>query len=161
MGDRYITIPDFANKAGISERTAYRRITKDLKPYLKIEDGKKMISEAALELFVKNIEESKPKSESEPATELTDLSVKTADMAVVEKILDGLARQIALMDQQLKEKDEQIQQITAALLKEQEIVRQAHILHAGTLKQLESGSHSNWFSRLFRRRKTDSVSDTE
>lgn len=155
MGDRYITIPEFANKAGISKRTAYRRIANDLNPYIKIEDGKKMISEAALELFdTKKVEE----PEQVVSDTSHSLSIKVTDMAVTEKILDNFARQIAIMEQQLKEKDDQIQQITAALLKEQEIVRQAHMLHAGTMTRIESDRRVTWFDRLFRRKKTNSVS---
>ena len=50
LGD-YITVKDFANLAGVSTQAIYQRIDKDLKRFVKVENGKKLILMAALEFF--------------------------------------------------------------------------------------------------------------
>ena len=47
----YLTISKFAEKAGLTPQAIYKRIKADLAPYAKEENGIKLVSEEALELF--------------------------------------------------------------------------------------------------------------
>ena len=50
-GPEYLSIADFADTAGVSKQAVYKRLDKDLKPYLKIIDGRKCLEVSAIELF--------------------------------------------------------------------------------------------------------------
>lgn len=47
----YLSIKDFASRAGVSPQAIYQRLDKDLKSYVKVVDKKKTLSIKALELF--------------------------------------------------------------------------------------------------------------
>ena len=55
METKYISIADFAERAGVSRQTVYNNLPKDLRQFTKTIDNKKVISEAALEVFPPNV----------------------------------------------------------------------------------------------------------
>ena len=55
----YISVKEFSQKAGVSPQAVYLRLDKDLKPYLKTENSRKMVSVKALKLFQKSNSEKK------------------------------------------------------------------------------------------------------
>ena len=57
--DRYISIADFAKEAGVSKQAVYSRLkSQDLNKFIKLENGKKLISTNALKLFNKSSSQS-------------------------------------------------------------------------------------------------------
>lgn len=126
-GNEYLSIKEFAEKAGVSTQAIYARLAKDLQPYLKIENGKKSMSIEALTLF--DTDEQQP-----------DLST---DLQLALKCLQA----------QLETKDKQIAELTTALINEQHSAQQAHALHAGTMQQkaIEGKTKVRLFSRWFKR----------
>ena len=51
MKNKYLSITDFAERVKVSPQAIYKRQYTDLKPFIKLVEGKKAISEAALQLF--------------------------------------------------------------------------------------------------------------
>ena len=51
----YLSIKDFADRAGVTTSAVYQRLDKDLKPYLKIVENKKMLDSQALKLYELNL----------------------------------------------------------------------------------------------------------
>lgn len=51
MKDEYISIAEFAKRAGVSHQAIYKRLQLDLQPWLQVEDGKKALNIKALTLF--------------------------------------------------------------------------------------------------------------
>ena len=49
--NEYLTVKEFADRAGISVQAVYQRLNKDLKPFLKHFQGKKNLNSKGLELF--------------------------------------------------------------------------------------------------------------
>lgn len=47
----FLTIKEFAEVAGVSSQSVYKRLTSTLKPYLSIKNGKKYLNIKALELY--------------------------------------------------------------------------------------------------------------
>lgn len=128
----YISVKEFAAKAGVSPQAVYQRIDKDLKQFVKIKSGKKTISEEALEQF--SINENKLVDNLKKS----DFSHNEVSDKLIQSLLSQLEKkdcQIAEKDRQIAEKDIQLKEITAALLNEQKSAQQAHALHAGTIKQ--------------------------
>lgn len=164
----YISIKEFASKAGVSTQAIYQRIEKDLKGFVKVENGKKLILIAALEFFKYKKENQVDYQETENCLQKNDNKTKknSSDFKDILEFLQSqlvkkdeqLAekdKQIAEKDRQLSEKDKQLKDLTSALIIEQQSAQQAQALHAGTIKQtalIESDTRKNSFwTRLFRR----------
>lgn len=124
-GNEYLSIKEFAEKAGVSTQAIYARLAKDLQPYLKTENGKKSMSIEALALF-------------DTDEHQTNLST---DLQLALKCLQA----------QLEIKDKQIAELTTALINEQHSAQQAHALHAGTMQQKEKAIEGKTKVRLFSR----------
>ena len=108
----YLSVKAFAKRAGVTTQAIYQRTSKDLQAYLKIENGKKLLSTEALQLFNSERNESK--------------TCKSKDDTF---IVQALLAQLETKDKQLAEKDKQIEGLADALRAEQK-------LHAATAKQL-------------------------
>lgn len=75
----YITISAFAEKVGVTAQAIYKRVGKDLAPYIKEENGVKLISLEALELYSSKQPVTKPTSrEVELEAELVKLREENA-----------------------------------------------------------------------------------
>ena len=157
----YISIKEFASKAGVSTQAIYQRIEKDLKGFVKVENGKKLILIAALEFFKYKKENQVDYQETENCLQKNDNKTKK-NSSDFKDILEFLQSQLVKKDEQLAEKDKQIAEkdrqlkdLTSALIIEQQSAQQAQALHAGTIKQtalIESDTRKNsLWTRLFRR----------
>jgi len=146
--EQYLSIKEFAAKAGVSTQAIYQRIAKDLQPYLKSEKGKKTISTEALQLFATG--EQTPELTSELQIILNTLQLQLAEK---DKQLENKDKQLAEKDKQLAENGVQISQLTNALMNEQRSAQQAHALHAGTIQQsIDCKERKGIFSKWFRKR---------
>jgi len=175
--EKYLSIKKFAETANVSTQALYKRINKDLKPYLKFEGNVRKLSTKALSLFatdqstlqsveqvcnqqenenvifklIKSSEEPEEHTKKKPVFEVMLLSLKNQ--------LEIKDNQLIEKDKQLIEKDKQIESITKALLNAQLSAQQAQVLHAGTIKQVAieestcaTGCKQGFFSKLFSRK---------
>lgn len=91
----YLTVKEFADKAGISVQAIYQRLNKDLKPFLNLYKGKKTINSKGLELF-KTTENSK--------------AVGQDFQADFKAILNSLNSQMEIKDKQINDLNERLDQ---------------------------------------------------
>lgn len=117
----YISIKEFASRAGITPQAVYKQLDNKLKPYCQVVDGKKTLQIKALELFENN-QVNKPDN-NELLNELLNS-------------LQVLKGQLAEKDKQIEAKDQQIASLTEALMKAQQITDQAQHLQANSEKRL-------------------------
>lgn len=95
MKGEYISIAEFAKRAGVSRQAVYNRLDKDLSSYCQVDNGKKTLNIKALELF-------------EPEKMSSNLSTKVStDTALVDTI-KLLQKTVDLLEGELKIKDDQI-----------------------------------------------------
>lgn len=140
--NEYISIAEFAKRAGVSVQAVYKRVEKDFKPWLKVENGKKSLNIKALRVF----------DSTKVSTEVDNLSTKVSTEVesgnTLKMALDLLAEQNETLRKQLEAKDrqieaqtEQIARLTAALENATASLNAAQALHAGTIQQqLTAGS---------------------
>ena len=130
---QYISIKEFAERAGVSTQAIYQRLAKDLQSYCKEIKGKKCLDTAALELFEI---EPLPNAYQEIAKDLPSAyQAENSDLQNnLAETIAALREQLAAKDQQIAAKDQQIERLTTALLNEQQSAQQAHALHAGTMQ---------------------------
>lgn len=98
----YVTIKEFSEQVGVSVQAVYQRLNKDLKPFVKVVDGKKMLSIKAKDLY------SIKKDKSE--------------------LLNTLNATLNVLTEQLKEKDKQISELNKRLSEAMELNRNNQIL---------------------------------
>lgn len=126
MDQQYLTVKQFAERAGVSTQRVYQLLTKSLQEFTKTEHGKKYISIEGLRVFEKDSLQEVASSETE----------------ILRETVEVLRRQLAIKDEQLAAKDKQIGDLTAALLSSQEqhkaltdALTTAQALHAGTIQE--------------------------
>jgi transcriptional regulator with XRE-family HTH domain len=128
-----LTIQEFADAAGVSKQAIYKRLNNQLKPFVQLVDGKKMLSNKALiEVYGVEVEQKiNPtlNNQSQP----------------FESLIAMLQKELEAKTEQLTAKDRQIEELQAALKREQELHTsaqrlhdQAQQLHLGSIAQIEA-----------------------
>jgi len=139
VSDAYISVSEFARRAGVSRQAIQQRLNTSLREYVKTEQGKKTINIKGLELF-------KGASLAQEYDKQND-NLAQGIIETLQRTIDALQGQLDVKDQQLQEKDRQIQAYEDQLkVKDRQIeaaniaLRGAQELHAGTIKvQLAPG----------------------
>lgn len=144
-GKTYISVAEFAEIKGVSIQAVYQRLKAGLKGYVKVEDGKKYIDVAALDVpSTKGKTKDLSKDERDEPLTLINLESKNRQTekiaeqaAAIEKLereLEEARATIKRKDEQLAQKDEQLANINARLLSlaetQQELLRNQQILQA-------------------------------
>lgn len=142
--EEYISVADFAKRAGVSRQLVYRRIDNELTEYCKLVDNRKMLNIRALELFEK--QKLSTKVSTGFTTQFTKLSTKVSTQFTVYKL--KLQHKIDLLElekEHLKEKVESLEAQTAAdqekiesLLKLLDQQQQLSAISARKIEMLES-----------------------
>lgn len=132
MNDGLLTVQQFADAAGISKQAVYKKLNNQLKPFVQLVDGKKMLQNKALsEIY--GVEVDQPSQPNSQPT-VNQSQPLEALIAMLQKELDGKNEQIAAQARQ-------IEQLTSALENTTSSLQAAQALHAGTMqKQLQSGN---------------------
>lgn len=101
MKDEYISISEFAKKAGVSHQAIYKRLDKDLQPWLQVANSKKLINIKALELF----------EVKESATDSTEV----ATIKLLQKTVEMLEKELSVKNDQIKDQAKQITELSDRL----------------------------------------------
>ena len=139
---QYLTVKQFAKRAGVSTQRIYQLLTKSLQEFTKTENGTKYIYIEGLKLF-----------EKEPVQEIakdlqSDLQgVASSETELLKETIEVLRQQLTVKDEQLAAKDKQLADLTAALVSAQEqhkaltdALTAAQALHAGTIQERLNGT---------------------
>lgn len=123
--ENFLTVKQFAERAGISTQRVYQLLAKDLQSYCKVIGNTKYINISALERFTtkpicKDLQEDLP----------SDLQAFTK---ALQDQIDTLQKHNDLLTQQLEVKDKQINTLTESLQATTAALTSAQALHAGTI----------------------------
>lgn len=122
--DEYISIAEFAERAGVSKQAVYKRLDIDCKPWLRVESGKKFINTKALKLF-----NNQPKDKVETVKEMFE-ETKQGYIELLKHLVDEKNEQIKILSKTIENDQELIK-------REQEIVSQQQKLHAIAEQRLQ------------------------
>lgn len=140
--DKYISIADFAEQAGVSKQAVYSRLkSQDLNKFIKLENGKKLISTNALKLFNKSSSQSNFNQVGQ-GIESTEREYIESLKKQIEELQKDKQELYRLLDQQ--------QQLTAqanATIKLQAPKEEASVIQQEKQEQKKQG----FFARLFSR----------
>lgn len=140
--DEYISIKEFANRAGVSAQSVYQRLNTSLKKYSRVENGKKTINTKALE-------------------EVYSIKVEQDFKQDFKGNFKGFNEEIIeLLRQELKAKDNQIAELQKLLNQEQMLhartqekllllEQKEDELAAGVEEEIKSDNKISWWKKLF------------
>lgn len=127
LENKYLSVAEFAAAAGVTQQSVYKRLNKkndELQPFVKEQNGKRVISAAAITAIYK-----KPLQQEQPPTEQKEESS-------LDKIIDILQQQIEAQRKDIAEKNLQIERLSSQLEKEQESLQREQQLHLLTNQKL-------------------------
>ena len=144
MEQEYLSVRQFAKKAGVTTQRIYQMMNKSLKSYCKVEDGKKYISADRLKIFEKaemeknslpGVASDLPRPKFRSCNPLKDnlQEENNPNEQITKETIHVLQEQLAIKDKQIDEKDKQIAELTAMLKNPQE--QQAALVQALTAAQ--------------------------
>lgn len=132
MDRQYITIKEFATRAGISTQAVYKKLHGNLQPYLKVVNGKKMLNIQALELFEK----------------------KENNNSVEQQIVNLLQSELKQLNEELVAKNKQIESLTKALDQAQQLhaldKQKILALEDKMQKQEPQDQNKKWWQKLLK-----------
>lgn len=123
-----LTIKEVADSLGISRQAVYSKLDKEFKPYLTVENGKKMLKKAVLQ----------NNKEKEVSIDV-DKNIQSI-VNLLDKQNEQLRKELDIKNEQIRELNARLAETTAALVTSQQTAQAAQALHAGTIRQqIESG----------------------
>jgi len=115
--NEYISIKEFATRAGVSTQAIYQRLDKDLQHFLKLIDKRKMLDIDGLRLFL----------DADGCKEV-DKQLTSDLQAVDKRLVDVLQETLKTLSAQLEAKDKQIANLNERLKEAQELNKNNQIL---------------------------------
>lgn len=129
MEERYVSVKEFAEMAGVSRQAIQARLKTSLAPFVKAnEQGLKVISTKAFQLF--DVQGCKAHEQG-----LNEKSKAHEQGLNDDSLYAALLQTIELLQGQLATKDKQIESLCNALETAQKAATQAQQLHAGTIQR--------------------------
>lgn len=132
----FLTVSEFARRAGVTKQSVYQRIQGRLKKYVKELNGQKVIQIKALhDVYGLDLEQCLEQDLNKDSQGQNAIEMAVIDMLRAE--LETKNHQLEVKEQQLREKDQRIAELTDRIT---EMGKAAQALHAGTMQaQLDPG----------------------
>ena len=105
MKEEYLSISEFAKRAGVSVQAVYKRLGKDLQPWLRVENGKKTLNSKALQVF----------SGEKSSTEVESVDALKKALELIADQNETLKAELAIKNEQIREQSRQIAEISERL----------------------------------------------
>lgn len=142
----YLTVAEFAAAAGVSKQAVYQRLKGTLKPFVKVEQGQKVIDISALNFISEDSDFKGFNSRLNNGVESTPHR-DAADQN--DYLLQSLMEQLREKDRQLAEKDKQISQLLKLNDQQQQLTLQAQNLldrpsSTGNEEDISDNSHIDY-----------------
>ena len=113
----YITVAEFADKAGISRQAVYKKLNNQLSKYVKVVDNRKMLNIQALkDIYEMGVDKK---------VELVEQPIQPNSQPIVNLLKENME----LLKEQLAEKDKQIDYLNQRLAENQKLLDQEQQLH--------------------------------
>ena len=101
MKEEFLSISEFAKRAGVSHQAIYKRLDGDLQPWLQVANGKKTLNMKALELF----------EQDKSATDSTEV----ATIKLLQKTVDMLQKELDIKNEQIKDLNDRLAETSQSL----------------------------------------------
>jgi len=107
----FITLQEFAERAGVSVQAVYSRFNKIDKAFVKVENGRKYISTSALELFAKHHSSTVERPLMGESDNLNKEQALQTQLESLKEQLEKAEKREEWLKNQLAEKDKQIERL--------------------------------------------------
>lgn len=133
----FLTVKEFAEKAGVSVQSVYQRLNKSLKPYFKVIKGVKYIENKALtEVYGLKVEQGFKGDFKENVKGFKGSEENKSDTS--EQVID-------LLREELKKKDEQIAKLMQLVDQEQKLRAVEQKKYLEVKEELEEQQNKKWW----------------
>jgi len=105
MKEEFLSISEFAKRAGVSQQAVYKRLDKDLKPWLIIKENKKALNIKALDIFSGKID----------STEVEKVELLKRTIEVLEKQNETLTKELDIKNGQIDTLNHQVEELNSRL----------------------------------------------
>lgn len=151
-----LTIQEFARQAGITPQAVYKRLKTDLKEFATVDNGRKCVDSAALQLFQRaeaaeiaaGVDNEMQQEAAKVDNELNQLKTENERLKVENQLQTV---QIKALEQQIAQQREQIEDLRQQAARLDERLREAHIIANNTQQLLLTDGRRHWWDR-FRRK---------
>lgn len=160
----YLTVKDFAKRAGVSTQRVYQLLAKDLQDSCKVIGNTKYVHISALERFSSESLSNDLQEDLPDALQVLCKSLQEQNAAFSEQLV-AKDKQIEALNQQLTAKDEQLAALASAIAAAQEAqtrltesLAAEQALHAGTIQKqlaMQDEKPVGFFGKLFRKKKKE------
>lgn len=110
MKANYISISEFAKRAGVSRQAVYSRLDKDLSRYCQVDNGKKILNIKALELFKKE------KLSTELSSNCQSVDNLVGTINLLQKTVNILEEELKIKNSQISDLQKENQDLSKQLL---------------------------------------------
>lgn len=131
MEEEYISISEFAKRAGVSPQAIYKRLSTDLSTEFKLVDNRKMLKTSALERFGLN------QVDNQVEKVVNQVESPNETIVMLQKTISLLETQAETLQQQLSLKDKQIEELNERLKESHVLIDQQQKLQAVSESRLE------------------------
>ena len=154
MKKEFYTVSEFANICGISKQAVYKRLNNSLKEFLKVENGQKLISAAALSIFEGQVVEQQVKQQVNEVEQQGLISFLQKQIEEKDKQIEAFQNQVNSLNNLISSLTLELTEITK---QSQELNRnnQILLLNQKDIKQLQSNNKKNIFNKLFKRKERE------
>lgn len=166
MSKRYLTVKEFAEARNVTAQAVYKQLDKGLKPYVIVENGKRLIDKEALVLNsstgINHINQNEPSNTvlNKRIAQLIAENRETEERLKESEALQGrLWDQLAEKDKQISAKDNQIAEMSKQISDINENLKMAQTLAAADKQKIlaleakaeeeQTESKKGFWARLF------------
>lgn len=110
MKNEYVSISEFAKRAGVSRQAVYSRLDKDLSRYCQVDNGKKTLNIKALALFEKEKMSTNLSTKCQPV----DNAIDTINL--LQKTVNILEEELKIKNSQISDLQKENQNLSRQLL---------------------------------------------
>lgn len=111
--ENYISVSEFAKRAGVSVQAIYKRLNGSLKPFLNDVEGEKRLNIKGLELFNSTLHST--------VDSTVETQFDTEILRILEKTINNLEHQLSEKDDQIRQMQKTIDNLQKALDQSQQL----------------------------------------
>ena len=117
-GKRYLTVREFATRAGVSNQAIYKQVVNQLSTYVIVVDNQKFIDETALHEVYKIEVDNQVDSFDNQVDNQTDDEITSHNSTDQEQGQNDISKElIEMLKEEIKKKDQQIEKLQASIEK--------------------------------------------
>lgn len=149
----YLTVAEFAERAGVTKQAVYKRLNNQLQKYVIEQNGRKLIKSSALNDLYSDVSQAKSQPVEQPLNNQL-IELFKAEKEEKQKIIDMLLQEKSALQMKLTQKEHQLQLLEEnkeTAIRQDQRIKDLEDELGRSLDQLEEEQQKSWWKKLLRR----------